>query len=537
MDSYEQLDIIGRGCYGTAVLVRHRSDAEQLRVLKEVDLSRLPASGRNEAQSEVDVLKSLQHNNIIAYHTTFVEAGKLYIVMEFADAGTLSKVISHRCTQVQRYSEHEALLIFSQLCLALQHIHAKNIMHRDLKSENVFLTKDGTVKLGDFGIAKVLEHTAEKAVTMIGTPSYLAPEVCDSKPYGKKADIWSLGVILFEVLMLELPFKAASLAALVVKIVTGKPKAVDQELYSKELCSLSKNLLRKHPEKRLSADEILSVPVVSRKAQVFGWSSSTTSLTLENHSSSRRPSKNGDIGRSRSSSRNSKSSSRSSSCSIQQPLHDENAAPANTDMNANARPPTISLPVGLQEREHVLESSMDRCCTNRRCRSQLCREENITWSARQLSQGWKPRSKSQIKGRMELPRLDVRMPGGFDKTSGVDYGNSNPVPPPSAFPVPPPTALQQVLAAELLEMQPCLQHQLPRMPQAGDHRDKRAERRTSSAPLAPLCLDTTGQRSSSRPSSRKCQQRCQVRSRVRAVGDLISRSRSRPPVNLECGTP
>ncbi|OLP98319.1 Serine/threonine-protein kinase Nek5 [Symbiodinium microadriaticum] len=93
-----------------------------------------------------------------------------------------------------------------------RHIHARRIVHRDLKSQNIFLSNAGgggcIVKIGDFGIAKVLQHTRGLAQTLIGTPSNLPPEVCDSKPYGTKADIWSLGVVFYELLTLEPPFKA-----------------------------------------------------------------------------------------------------------------------------------------------------------------------------------------------------------------------------------------------------------------------------------------------------------------------------------------
>lgn len=84
----------------------------------------------------------------------------------------------------------------AQICLALKHVHDHNILHRDLKSQNIFLTQKGIVKLGDFGIAKVLDATEGQAQTQIGTPYYLSPEICESKPYGRKSDVWSLGTDL-----------------------------------------------------------------------------------------------------------------------------------------------------------------------------------------------------------------------------------------------------------------------------------------------------------------------------------------------------
>merc|ERR1719352_1685519 len=139
--------------------------------------------------------------------------------MEFADGGDLKGAIDERKSLPGHFSEAEALQMFSQCCLALQHVHSRHILHRDLKSQNIFMTRAGVVKLGDFGIAKVLDNTHGEAVTMIGTPVYLAPEVCDSRPYGMKADIWSLGVVLHEILALESPFRADNMAALLVKIL------------------------------------------------------------------------------------------------------------------------------------------------------------------------------------------------------------------------------------------------------------------------------------------------------------------------------
>ena len=84
------------------------------------------------------------------------------------------------------------------MCLALKHVHDRKIIHRDIKSQNVFLMNDNTIKMGDFGIARVLSSTKEKAKTVVGTPYYLSPEIIENKPYSFKSDIWSLGVLLYE---------------------------------------------------------------------------------------------------------------------------------------------------------------------------------------------------------------------------------------------------------------------------------------------------------------------------------------------------
>lgn len=111
------------------------------------------------------------------------------IVMEYADGGDLQQLVNKHKDAGTFMGEDEALGYFVQICLGLKHIHDKSIVHRDIKSPNVFLTKDGLVKLGDFGVAKALDHTAAMAQTQIGTPYYLSPEIVAGEQYNRKTDV------------------------------------------------------------------------------------------------------------------------------------------------------------------------------------------------------------------------------------------------------------------------------------------------------------------------------------------------------------
>ena len=90
--------------------------------------------------------------------------------------------------------------------MALEYVHARKIIHRDIKTGNVFLTGSNTIKVGDFGISKVLENTTQVAMTVVGTPYYMAPESCQSQPYTSKSDVWALGIIIYELCTLKQPF-------------------------------------------------------------------------------------------------------------------------------------------------------------------------------------------------------------------------------------------------------------------------------------------------------------------------------------------
>jgi len=283
MHRYEKVGILGRGAYGTAHLVKVSASAAPgdasavaiaggrlpgtaaggLRVVKEVDLDPVEEKRRAEALREAEVLKSLSHPNIVGYDDAFILDTRLMIVMEYADGGDLAGAISRCRASGKRYHEREAMAIFAQISLALEYVHGRRILHRDLKSQNIFLTSSGVAKLGDFGIARVLQCNECCCETRIGTPQNLPPELCENQPYDFKADVWGLGVLLYEMLALEAPFIATSFAALVLKICTAEPRSVSA-VYSSEVRALLGRLLAKRAEDRPSSAEVAALPHVRR---------------------------------------------------------------------------------------------------------------------------------------------------------------------------------------------------------------------------------------------------------------------------------
>lgn len=180
--------------------------------------------------------------------------------------GDLSNKIKEQ--KSTNFNENTILDWFTQITLALKHVHDRKVLHRDLKCQNIFLTKSNLIKLGDFGIARVLSSTRENAKTMVGTPYYLSPEIINGRPYSFKSDIWSLGVILYELCALKPPFDASSLTFLAMKIVKGQYNPIPG-MYSKELKNMISILLQVDPAKRPTTNSILQMPIIQQRVKNF----------------------------------------------------------------------------------------------------------------------------------------------------------------------------------------------------------------------------------------------------------------------------
>lgn len=233
---FRELREVGRGAQGRVMLVQHVESGEKY-VLKQIPISgKSDAQGWSAAFSEVDVLSRLHHPNITTLYGAWRAGSVLNILMEYADRGSLAEVLKAKAATTTLYDEDVVLDWLVQIVAALRAMHSRSILHRDLKAANVFLTSRNLIKVGDFGISKMLEKNDGLASTTIGTPYYLAPEVINGEPYGLKADVWSLGVLLYELMALRKPFEATSLPSLALKIVSTNypppPAAFSPELAS-----------------------------------------------------------------------------------------------------------------------------------------------------------------------------------------------------------------------------------------------------------------------------------------------------------------
>ncbi|KAK4232284.1 G2-specific protein kinase nim-1 [Podospora fimiseda] len=286
-DKYEVLEKIGHGSFGVIRKVRRKTDGMVL-CRKEISYLKMSQKEREQLHAEFQILSTLRHPNIVGYyHREHLKASQdLHLYMEYCGNGDLGRVIRNLIEKNQYAEESFVWAIFSQLVTALYRCHygvdppevGKNvlalghaskpkaptggmtILHRDLKPENVFLGEDHSVKLGDFGLSKLMQ-SHDFASTYVGTPFYMSPEICAAEKYTLKSDIWSLGCIIYELCTREPPFNAKTHFQLVQKIKEGRIAPLPS-IYSEELFQVIKDCLRVNPDRRPDTASLLNLPVV-----------------------------------------------------------------------------------------------------------------------------------------------------------------------------------------------------------------------------------------------------------------------------------
>jgi NIMA (never in mitosis gene a)-related kinase len=211
------------------------------------------------------LLSELNHDNIVKYYDSFIDNQNLNIVMEYCDGGDLSQFIHSYKEKNKSIDNNKIYDIFLQIAKGLEYLHMQKIIHRDIKPLNIFLYKDGRVKIGDLGVAKSLLFNSF-ANTFVGTPYYLSPEICEEKPYNEKADIWSLGCILYEMVVLKKPFEGLNPASVIYKIVKGKYEQPDSKKFDKNFVELIGRILEKDIKKRYCVKEIIKCKYLSKNS-------------------------------------------------------------------------------------------------------------------------------------------------------------------------------------------------------------------------------------------------------------------------------
>lgn len=253
---YEIVKPIGKGKFAVVFHAKHRETGEIV-ALKRIAVNMMDIKARDKCLKEVRLLESLKHPNIIRYMDSFIEENDMIIIVEWAAAGDLKRQIRKAIEKGTVFEERLIWKYFSQICDAIKCMHERRIMHRDLKPANIFLTLDGTVKVGDLGLSRELSENTLQAHSKVGTPLYMSPEVLRGDGYGFQSDVWSLGCLLYELANLKSPFKSEglNLYSLFQKISKGEFEELSDK-YSDHLRKLAYSMIAISPDERPCIDDI-----------------------------------------------------------------------------------------------------------------------------------------------------------------------------------------------------------------------------------------------------------------------------------------
>ena len=264
MENFEIINKLGSGGFSKVYKVKRKID-NKIYALKKVQLLNLSEKQKLSSLNEIRVLASIKSKYVVNYKEAFLDEkdSTLCLVMEYADRGDLANRIKEQKKKGKYFNERDIWRVFIQLVKGLKALHDLEILHRDIKSSNIFLFSDGTAKLGDLNVCKILSNNV-LGHTQTGTPSYAAPEVWLEKPYGLKSDIWSLGCVLYEIISLHCPFRGENVVELYNKILIGEYCRIPNK-FSDELNYIINHMINSDVNQRFSCDELLKCQYIKKR--------------------------------------------------------------------------------------------------------------------------------------------------------------------------------------------------------------------------------------------------------------------------------
>lgn len=275
MSNFDILEKLGEGSYSVVHKV-HRKTDDQIYAAKKVKFNSLTPRDKQNTLNEIRILSSITHPNIVGYKEVFIDesTSTIWLIMDYAAKGDLLQIINVHQKNKTFFTESQIWSILVQAVKGLKTLHSRNILHRDIKCANIFLTADNVIQLGDLNVAKVVNGLA---YTQTGTPYYASPEVWKDCPYDSKSDIWSLGCVLYELCALQPAFKSKDMKELYAKVTKGKFSGIPS-MYSNDLLCVIKSMLQVKPALRPSCEQLLEMPIVKRNINTEEYSENTSPL-------------------------------------------------------------------------------------------------------------------------------------------------------------------------------------------------------------------------------------------------------------------
>lgn len=258
---YKDLKKIGQGASGGVYIARTAS-TQAIVAIKQMNLEQQPK--KELIINEILVMKDSQHPNIVNFIDSYLLKGELWVVMEYMEGGSLTEIVTHSVM-----TEGQIGAVCRETLKGLQFLHSKGVIHRDIKSDNILLNMEGHIKMTDFGFCAQINELNLKRTTMVGTPYWMAPEVVSRKEYGPKVDIWSLGIMVIEMIEGEPPYlNETPLRALYLIATNGTPKLKEPEALSYEIKKFLAWCLQVDFNKRGTAEQLLKDPFIMESDNV-----------------------------------------------------------------------------------------------------------------------------------------------------------------------------------------------------------------------------------------------------------------------------